>query len=223
MDTDKEHLLIVGNGVYAQMLNRYIKLTDFGIVDGYVVEKKCIDKEYIDDKKVYPLEEIGKYFSAGNIKLIMGIGYKNMGNIRKRVYEICKNKGYLFENYIHPTAIVAEDLIIGEGNNIFEGVLIQMGTKIGNCNLIYGKSVIGHDSEIGDFNSISLNVTVAGNVDIKNNCFLGAGAVTKDHITISDYALVGAGGYAFKSLEEFQVVSTPKNYIIKNKISTEYI
>ena len=76
---------------------------------------------------------------------------------------------------------------------------------------------------MGDYNSVSLNVTVAGNVDIKNNCFIGAGAVAKDHIIISDYALIGAAAYAFKNIEEYQVVSAPANCIVKDKISTDYI
>ena len=40
--------------------------------------------------------------------------------------------GYSFENYIHPSAIVSRDAILGEGNNILDGVIIESGVEMGD-------------------------------------------------------------------------------------------
>ena len=65
-----------------------------------------------------------------------GVDYLNQ--IKEKEFQRYKDKGYDFVNYIHPTAIIEKDVVIGEGNNIFEGVIIQSGVRIGNANLIYG-------------------------------------------------------------------------------------
>lgn len=216
-------IIIVGNGTYAQMMKKYIDLTSFGEVCAYVVDQEYIQEVELDKVRVISFDEMKEQFSCNDVSLVMGIGYTQMSNIRKRVFEQCKAWGYNFENYIHPTAVVAPDIIIGEGNNILEGVLIEAGCSIGNANLLFGGSMLGHNSCVGNYNTFAGKSMIAGCVTVKNNVFLGVSSAVKDHVILNDYVLLGAMAYGYKDIEEYAVVVPAKSVILKDKKSLEYL
>lgn len=216
-------IIIVGNGTYAQMMKKYIDITKFGTVCAYVVDKEYINETQVDEVSVNSFEQLREKFLCDEVALIMGIGYSQMSKVRKRVFEQCKAWGYRFTNFIHPTAIISPDVEMGEGNNILEGVLIEAGVSIGNANLFFGGSAIGHDSDVGDYNTLSVRATTAGCVSIKNNCFLGVASVVKDHVTLNDYVLLGASAYGYKDMKEYSVVVPAKSKVLEEKKSTDYL
>lgn len=216
-------IIIVGNSSYARMMHKYIMLTEFGQVCAYVVDAEYINQTELDNVEVISFEEMQEKYSTDEVVLIMGIGYTQMSNVRKNVFEKCRGYGYRFANYIHPTAIISPDVILGEGNNILEGVIIEVGVTIGNANLFFGGSVIGHESEIGSYNTFSVSSTIAGCVEVRNNCFLGASSAVRDHVVINDYVLLGATAYGYKNIPEYSVVVPAKSEILKDKKSFDYL
>ena len=131
-----QKLIIIGNGSYARMMNRYIDMTEFGETVAFAVDQIYIQEQQIDGLPVISLEALAGDYSQDEVLLIMGIGYRKMSNIRRKVYETCKSFGYQFANYIHPTAIIEKNVTLGEGNNILEGVIIEESVSLGNANLL---------------------------------------------------------------------------------------
>ena len=216
-------IVIIGNGSYARMMNQYLKMSGREAVCAYAVDGCCIEEPELDGIEVISLERLKDEFPCDQYDLIMGIGYVQMAQIRKRIFEPCMAWGYHFENYIHPSAIISPDANLGEGNNILEGVIVEMGVSIGNANLFFGGSIVGHESRVGDYNTFSISAKVAGVVTVGNNCFLGIGSAVKDHVTISDYVLLGATAYGFKDMEEYSVVVPAKSEILKDKKSVDFL
>lgn len=216
-------IIIVGNGSYALMMKKYIELTDFGKVCVYVVDGEYISTPNIEDIPVIDFNRLIKEYDKDKYSLVMGIGYTNMGNIRKEKFEECKKYGYTFVNYIHSTAIISEGVQIGEGNNILEGVILEYGVKIGNANLLFGGSMVAHETTIGDYNTLSVKSVIAGCSKIKNNCFIGANATVRDHVIFDDYVLIGAGAYGYTNMSEYSVVRPAKSVIVTGKKSTDYL
>lgn len=219
----KKAILIVGNSDFAKMLYRYMReCHDYEIL-GFVVELVYINEEKLYGLPVVPVETIEQFYSNEEVQLVLGIGYKKMGNIKKKIFHLLKEKNYSFINYIHPTAVVAENAILGEGNTILENVLIQEGVVVGDGNLIYGNSIVGHESVMGDFNSISLGVTIAGCVTIANNCFLGVSSTIRDHINLAEYVLIGATAYCSEHAKPYSVLSAPCATLLEGRKSTDFI
>ncbi len=214
---------IVGIGEYSSMMCRYFKNTEGKPVDAYTVPGEFIKEKELNGIPVIAAEELNSRFSPEQCRLIMGIGYRDMNQIKQKEFGRYKSLGYDFINYIHPTAIIEKDVVIGEGNNIFEGVIIQSGVSIGDANLIYGGALVAHDTTIGSFNSLSVKACVAGCTTVGNNCFLGANSTVRDHLNIADFTLVGAGVYAGKETEEFDVVVGARSTILEGRKSTEFI
>ncbi|MEM2754497.1 MAG: DapH/DapD/GlmU-related protein, partial [Candidatus Methanomethylicia archaeon] len=75
--------------------------------------------------------------------------------------------------FIHPTAVIEEDVTIGEGSKIWHFVHVRRGAKIGrNCNI--GKDVfIDVDVEIGNNVKIQNGVSIYRGVKIEDDVFLG--------------------------------------------------
>lgn len=215
--------LIVGNGDYARMMRRYLANGKSANIEGFVVPEEFITESTLDGLPIYSAERVLNLYQSDTCRLVMGIGYRNMNRIKEKEFLRYKNMGYHFINYIHSTAIIEDDVIIGEGNNIFEGVIIQEGVRIGNGNLVYGGSLIAHETVVGNFNSLSVKACVAGCSRIENNCFIGANATIRDHITLASYTLVGAGTYADKSTNPYAVVVGSKAKVLDDKKSVEFI
>lgn len=218
-----QNLIITGNGSYSQMMRRYIENTDFGNVVAYTVESAFIQSNQLDGLPVIPLEDLKERFSYDDVDLVMGIGYKRMGSIRKQIFERCSTLGYKFINYIHPTVIIEKNVSLGNGNNILEGVILEEGVVLGNANLLFGGSLIAHETQIGDYNTFSVKAVVAGCTKIGNQCFVGASATVKDHIRLKDYVLIGAGAYAYKNMEEYAVVVPVESRILTDKRSIDLL
>jgi len=75
--------------------------------------------------------------------------------------------------FVHPTAIVEEGAIVGEGTRIWHFVHVRRGAKIGkNCNI--GKDVyIDVGVEIGNNVKIQNGVSVYRGVKVEDDAFIG--------------------------------------------------
>lgn len=214
---------IVGNGDYSLMLRRYFQNTEGEDIDGFTVPERIIDEESIAGKPVIAGEQIADLYPPKDYCLIMGIGYSGMNRIKEQEFNRYKAIGYRFMNYVHPTAIIEKDVVMGEGNNIFEGVILQSGVKIGHGNLIYGGAMVAHDTKLGNFNSLSVKACVAGCTCIGNNCFIGANATVRDHINLANFTLLGAGAYLNRDSDAYEVIVAPKAETLKGRSSLEFI
>ncbi len=210
--------IIVGNSVYADMLCGYICENDENDVVAYTVEKEYISSLIKNGRKVVSYEEIEQYYSPKEVLLLMAVGYSEMNDIKERLFNLYKSKGYQFATYIHPSAIIATDIDMGEGNVFFEGTIVQRGVKLGDGNVLFAKTMIAHDCIIGSFNSFS-SASLGGNVTIGNKCFVGMGAVIGENVNLDDQVFVGANAYVNTDLKKGRAALGIKAKIIDREIS----
>lgn len=210
--------LIVGNSVYAGMLNDYLKSDEKYEVVGFTVEKEYIGSNIFEGLKVIPYETIEEEFRPNEFRLLLGVGYSDMNDTKEHLFKIYHKKGYLFETYIHPSAVIPADLKMGEGNIFFEGVIVQRGSIIGDGNVFFSRTLIAHDCKIGNFNSFSF-ASLAGNVIVKNKCFMGMGSVVGEEVTIEDRVFIGANAYVNENIKQGRAVLGEKGKIVDRDIS----
>ena len=90
----------------------------------------CVDENYIPYSAtalglpVLPFESIEKHYSPDQYDICIAIGYKNINNIRRIKSQEAVAKGYNLAGFIHPSAIVADNVKIGIGAIILEKVII---------------------------------------------------------------------------------------------------
>jgi len=122
--------------------------------------------------------------------------------VRQKIALNVKSVGLKLLNLIHPSAVIAETVIIGEGCIIYPNVTINTDGKIGDCVLINSNVSIGHDITVGDCVNINPGANVAGNVNIDQGSFLGIGCNVLENISIDSGITVGGGALVNKDLNE---------------------
>lgn len=211
--------VMIGNSEYSSLLAEYLEDENIHI-EAFVVDGSYISDKEINGKPVMPLEEVTRYFNRTETKMFLGVGYSRLGSIRKKLYMQCKEKGYDFMNYIHPSAAVDKTVKLGEGNVLFENVVIQKHTVINDCNLFFSNSVIMHDDKIGSFNTFCAGSILNGWVSVGDCNFMGANATLRDHISILSHVLVGAGAYVNRDGEENSYILPARQFVARGGYRT---
>ena len=104
----------------------------------------------------------------------------------------------------------ATKLIIGDENQIREGVTIHRGTvqekgvtKIGNRNLLLAYSHVAHDCEIGDDVVLTNQAALAGAVKVGNGAILAGYAIVHQFCTVGAYSFCAMGSAVNKDVPAF--------------------
>lgn len=82
------------------------------------------------------------------------------------------------------------------------GTIINADAKIGKQSIINTGAVVEHDCVIGEFTMVAPRATNCGFSKIGNNCWMGAGSVTNNVITVCDDVVVGSGATVVKNINE---------------------
>lgn len=118
---------------------------------------------------------------------IIGIGDNE---IRKKIAEKVSCD---WKPFVHPTAVVADDVKIGKGSVIMAGAIVQPGTEIGDHVIVNTGSTVDHDCVIEDYCHIAPNCSVAGGVQFGEGSFLGIGSSVIQYKSIGKWSVIGAG------------------------------
>lgn len=174
-----------------------------GKVVADIAEKNGYDEiEFFDDNA--KLKYCGKRPISGTVNqafdrendFIIAIG--NEG-IRKKFMEIFHGKH--FPTLIHPDAVIADDVEIGEGSVIMAGVVINSGTRIGRGAIINTCASVDHDCIIGDYAHISVGSHIGGSAVIGNGTWIAIGASIINNVSVCPGCIIGAGGVVVRSID----------------------
>ena len=188
-------IVIFGNSDFAHLIKWYL-INDANLnVVAVTVDDEFVNSDSFDGVPVIPFSKLANKYLTEDFGIIICIGYNEMNLIRKHIYEKCKKYGYKIMSYVHSSAIIAKNAILGEGNIILERAVIQPFVKIGIGNIIWSNANISHDDTIGNFNFFAPASTLAGNVKVGNNCFFGNNCTIRNGVRVADFSLVGAGTY----------------------------
>lgn len=105
-----------------------------------------------------------------------------------------------YVNLVHPDARVSRYVEMGAGNIICCNSLLSVNTRIGNHVAINPGCGIGHDATIDDYATLYWNVTLSGNVHIKEGCELGSKSVVIPKKIVGSWSVIGAGAVVIKDI-----------------------
>ena len=132
--------------------------------------------------------------------LVLGVGGAATTDARRRLFERAKGLGFRFRTVVHPAAVIAADVVIGEGCQVMAGAVIQCGTHLGVNVLVNTGAVLDHDGRIGDHVHLAPGVVLAGDVVIGSGAFIGTGARVIPGRSIGADTLIGAGAVVVRDI-----------------------
>lgn len=209
-------VLIVGGGGHAKVLIEALKLgsmTILGIIEANAAE---IGTE-VFGIRVIGVDSMISEYGPETLLLVNGIGSAHLPRKRTDIFEKFKAKGFTFATVIHPSAVVASDVVLGEGAQIMAGVVIQPGCTIGANVIVNTRASVDHDCLIGDNVHLAPGVTLSGEVKVGNGVHIGTGATVIQGVTIGINSLIGAGSVVVNDIpSDAEVAGVPAKKIIKN-------
>jgi sugar O-acyltransferase (sialic acid O-acetyltransferase NeuD family) len=212
------NVIIIGSGGVAAEVCTYIndinkishkKINLVGVLDDNYENFKINSLKYKFDKPYLGTSDSFKFNDEN--KFIFGFS-----NIKSRLSFLNKDiaKQMSFITIIHPTALIADTAIIGEGNIINPYCVIGPNVVLGNNNILTSYSFISHDCNVGNNNFFSTS-GLSGNVTVGDNNFLSIRVTVLPDITIGSNNLIQAGMTIDKNVSDDETVF----YRYKEKIS----
>jgi len=132
-------------------------------------------------------------FPPDRVLLVNGVGSVRDTSARQHLYMRCRVLGYRFATLVHPDAVVADDVALGEGAQILAGAVLNTGAQVGANAIVNTAAVVEHDCHIGDHSHVATGAVLAGGVTVGTGVHVGAGATVIQGVAIGDRAVVGAG------------------------------
>jgi sugar O-acyltransferase (sialic acid O-acetyltransferase NeuD family) len=173
---------LIGYGGHARevMAQMGVKLTCF------------VDDKYVDNDTL-PLSQFDptKY-----IAMVAVADSKDRYNIIQRL-----PKETQFFTFIHPTALLMEDVEIGEGSFIGAYSILTTNIKIGKYAILNRGNHIGHDCIIGNYFSAMPGSIVSGNVTIYDCVYMGNNSSIREKLSIHSFSTIGMNSAVVKHIE----------------------
>ncbi|MFN0719105.1 acetyltransferase [Vibrio cyclitrophicus] len=145
-------------------------------------------------------------FDKDKIRLVNGIGMMPKSNFKKKINEYFLSLGYRFETVTADSALVSPFSKIETGAQILPMAIIQIGATVGSHSIINTGALVEHDCSVGTYNHIAPKATLCGQVETKDNVYIGAGSTVIQGISIASGTVVGAGATLTQSVKENTIV-----------------
>ncbi|KPY36697.1 MULTISPECIES: dTDP-4-amino-4,6-dideoxy-D-glucose acetyltransferase VioB [Pseudomonas syringae group] len=119
---------------------------------------------------------------------------------KRAVVEKLLARGSRFFTLIHPSVIMGENVVVGQGTVICPSTVLTVDLRIGAFVTLNIGCLIGHDAEIGDFSTLSGHCDITGGVVLEEGVFMGTHASVLPRVRIGKQAVVGAGSVAIRNV-----------------------
>jgi UDP-perosamine 4-acetyltransferase len=141
-----------------------------------------------------------------DVWLANGIGSVGAPGPRLEWYRWFKERGFFFTQVIHPSALIADDAILGEGAQVMAGAVIQTGVCVEENSIVNTHASIDHECLIGAHVHVAPGVTLSGLVRVGDRAHLGTGAIVVQGMEIGADSIVGAGSVVVRPVAKGSVV-----------------
>lgn len=198
-------VIILGAGGHAKVLIDAL-LSASAVIAGIVAPDPALAGTNILGVPVLGGDDVVNEYPPSEIQLINGLGSVGLPVNRQQIFEKFKGMGYKFATVIHPSAVLASGVVLGEGAQVMAGVVIQPGSHTGINSIINTRASVDHDCTIGDHVHIAPGVTISGGVTVGTCSHVGTGATVIQGISIGNGCLVAAGAVVTKNIADGTMV-----------------
>lgn len=196
-------VIIVGFGGHARVLLDAMLCSNMNVLGFVDRENDCSSKKirFLGDDDV-----LLSNFPPDEIYLVNGLG--GVANMKQHedIFNRFKRHGYKFSSVIHPSAIVADDVVLGEGCQIMAGAVLQTGVQCGKNVIVNTRAGIDHDCSIASHTHISVGATLSGSVRVGEKSYIGAGATVIQGVEIGNNSIIAAGAVVINHVKAFDTV-----------------
>ncbi len=134
---------------------------------------------------------------------------------RARIFDAVQTQREKIVNAIHPAAVLAPNVRLGEGVMICAGAVVNTGTIIDDNVILNTGSTVDHHNHIGRHAHVGPGSHLGGNVHVGEGALIGIGAIVIPGRSIANWAVVGAGAVVIQDVPAHTVVAGVPARVVK--------
>lgn len=180
------HAKVVAEASLAQTPGRQILIID----DADDAQKRLIVGHRVSGGR----EQLERLAGA---RVALGIGDNAA---RAAIMTWLREAGHALETVIHPSATVAESVLIEPGAFISAGAIIIAEARVSAGAIINTGASVDHDCVIGEAAHIGPGAHLCGNVSIGARALVGVGSSLKPGVFVGDDVVLGAGSVVVRDI-----------------------
>lgn len=200
-------LLLVGAGGHARVLVEVLRALGRPAPLGALDADPALAGRRVADVPILGDESVLAAHPPDTVRLLNAVGSVRSMETRRTVFERLKARGYTFETLVHPAAVLASDVRLGEGVQVMAGAILQVGVTVGANAIVNTGAILDHDGVLGAHCHLATGARAAGNVTIAEASHIGAGATLIQGLRIGPNATVGAGAVVLRDVAPGLVVA----------------
>ncbi len=194
-------VIVLGAGGHAKVLINALQLCSVQILGITDPDPELHGKDILGVPVIGSDDKLANY-GARTVQLVNGLGSISVPSTRCQLFDKYKGQKFIFANVIHPDALLAGDVKLGEGVQVMAGAVVQPGVFLGDNVIINTRASVDHDCIIGKNSHVAPGVTISGEVHIGAGVHVGTGASIVQGVRIGDASLVGAGSTVLKDIPD---------------------
>lgn len=195
----KDKIVVIGGGGHSKLIINTIKRLDNYEILGYtdIINKgPILGINYLGDDSVLP-----EFFAKdNNCKAVIGIVPYQVSNKRQEIYYMLKEIGFNLPVIVSSSAIINEEVNIGEGTVILEKAMINVCSKVGKCVMIDPGAIIEHDCNVGNFVHMAVGAIIGGEVEVADGTIIGVGTKVIQGKKIANNSLISEGSIVVNNI-----------------------
>ncbi len=211
-----KRIVIVGGGGFGRELYSYVK-TDLaaGRLNGHSLAGLLDDNPgcelAVNSPELAYLGALASFEPQGNEVFVIAIG---KASIRRKIFEEIKRRNFELFTYVHSSAQVMSEAVLGEGTVVCPNTIINVGAKLGDNVAVNVFCSIGHGASIGGHAVLSPYCALSGDSKLGECGFMGTRATLFPGVVMGNGCIVDAHSAVRHSVGENKVVSVRGEYLV---------
>lgn len=203
---DRNRIVIVGAGGFGREVASWC-------LDSYGYETQIA---FIDDNKKgvisigkhqFPIiSNLNSYANTSKDEILMGIAKPQT---KRLIADHFKQRGIQFSKFIHKSVICSPGAAIGNGTIICPNSILSDNVNLGQFVTLNLCCTVGHDVDLGDYNTLSSHVDIMGGCKIGKFVFWGSGSRIIPEKFVTDGCKIGAGALVMNNISSIKTVYSP--------------
>ena len=197
-----DKIIIVGYGGHSKSMVDAIETSGEYEIVGFVDKDMKRLSPYRGYSVIGTDDDYEDLYNSGIRFACIGIGHVGQGDLREHLFSKLTRIGFSIPTIVDPTAVMATDVIIGDGCFIGKNAVVNSEARIGGLSIINTAAIVEHECVIGSNTHIAVATTLCGGVHIGDRCFIGANSTIVQGIRICDETIVGGGSVVINNIEQ---------------------
>jgi sugar O-acyltransferase (sialic acid O-acetyltransferase NeuD family) len=126
--------------------------------------------------------------------------------VKRACMDAIAARGGMFARLVHRTAIVGDEVELGEGVILCPYAIVSGYATIGRGVAVNMHATVDHDATVGDYTQINCHCDLTGGVTIGREVYFGSHVTTAPGVTVGDGAYLGIGTVVLRDVAAGQKV-----------------